>query len=228
MNLPNYLTLSRIASVPLLIWFLSPKCHWFYHPGDRELAAAGIFILASVTDGVDGYLARKRGQVTTLGMLLDPLADKLMVAAAFIALVQFNPSIVPAWVAVIVIGREFLVSGLRSIASSEGFTIEASDLGKFKMVVQIVAIVAAIIHHNWLEVEFGRFTLPVEIIARTAMWIMVTLSLVSAVDYFTAFWRKIDHSVQKTRATRRPFVLSRRKRHDLQAAAEKVEPAREP
>ena len=228
MNLPNYLTLSRIASVPLLIWFLSPKCHWFYHPGDRELAAAGIFILASVTDGVDGYLARKRGQVTTLGMLLDPLADKLMVAAAFIALVQFNPSIVPAWVAVIVIGREFLVSGLRSIASSEGFTIEASDLGKFKMVVQIVAIVAAIIHHNWLEVEFGRFTLPVEIIARTAMWIMVTLSLVSAVDYFTAFWRKIDHSVQKTRAARRPFVLSRRKRHDLQAAAEKVEPAREP
>ena len=227
MNLPNYLTLSRIASVPLLIWFLSPKCHWFYHPGDRELAAAGIFILASVTDGVDGYLARKRGQVTTLGMLLDPLADKLMVAAAFIALVQFNPSIVPAWVAVIVIGREFLVSGLRSIASSEGFTIEASDLGKFKMVVQIVAIVAAIIHHNWLEVEFGRFTLPVEIIARTAMWIMVTLSLVSAVDYFAAFWRKIDRSVQKTRA-RRPFVLSRRKHHDLQASAESVKPAREP
>ncbi len=224
--MPNYLTLSRIASVPLLIWFLSPKCHWFYHPGDRELAAASLFILASVTDGVDGYLARKRGQVTTLGMLLDPLADKLMVAAAFIALVQFNPSIVPAWIAVIVIGREFLVSGLRSIASSEGFTIEASDLGKFKMVVQIVAIVAAIIHHNWLELDLRWFTLPVEIIARMAMWIMVTLSLVSAVDYFAAFWRKIDRSVQKTRL-RRPFVLSRRKRHDLQAA-EKAKPAREP
>jgi len=233
LNLPNYLTLSRIASVPLLIWFLSPKCHWFYHPGDRELAAASLFILASVTDGVDGYLARKRNQVTTLGMLLDPLADKLMVAAAFIALVQFNPTIVPAWVAVIVIFREFLVSGLRSIAASEGFTIEASDLGKFKMVVQIIAVVAAILQHNWLEVQFGRFTFPVEIIARLAMWIMVTISLISAVDYFAAFWRKIDHSAQTTRR-RRPFVLSRRKRHDLQAGEEKEaaeahpEPAREP
>lgn len=211
MNLPNYLTLSRIASVPLLIWLLSPKCTWFTVPGHRELAAATLFILASITDGVDGYLARKRGQVTTLGMLLDPLADKLMVAAAFVALVQFNPTIVPAWVAVIVIGREFLVSGLRSIAASEGFTIEASDLGKFKMVVQIVAIVAAIIHHNWLEFDLGVFTVHVEIIARTAMWFMVAISLISAFDYFVAFWRKIDRSVQKTRR-RRPFVLSRRKK----------------
>jgi CDP-diacylglycerol--glycerol-3-phosphate 3-phosphatidyltransferase len=210
-NLPNYLTLSRIASVPLLIWLLSPKCTWFTVPGHRELAAATLFILASITDGVDGYLARKRGQVTTLGMLLDPLADKLMVAAAFVALVQFNPTIVPAWVAVIVIGREFLVSGLRSIAASEGFTIEASDLGKFKMVVQIVAIVAAIIHHNWLEFDLGVFTVHVEIIARTAMWFMVAISLISAFDYFVAFWRKIDRSVQKTRR-RRPFVLSRRKK----------------
>jgi CDP-diacylglycerol--glycerol-3-phosphate 3-phosphatidyltransferase len=217
-NLPNYLTLSRIASVPLLIWFLSPKDMWFTRPGERELAAATLFILASITDGVDGYLARKRGQVTTLGMLLDPLADKLMVAAAFIALVQFNPTIVPAWVAVIVIGREFLVSGLRSIAASEGFTIEASDLGKFKMVVQIVAIVAAIIHHNWLELHIGAFTLDVEIIARTAMWFMVAISLISAFDYFFAFWRKIDHSVQKTRR-RRPFVLSRRKKQQADAEA---------
>ena len=220
MNLPNYLTLSRIASVPLLIWFLSPKCWWFTAPGHRELAAVTLFILASITDGVDGYLARKRGQVTTLGMLLDPLADKLLIAGAFIALVQFNPTIVPAWVAVLVIAREFLVSGLRSIASSEGFTIEASDLGKFKMVVQIVAISLAIVHHNWLEMDFRVFTLPVEIVARTAMWIMVTISLISASDYFAAFWRKIDHSAQKTRR-RRPFVLSRRKKQ----AQAGVEPA---
>jgi len=114
-------------------------------------------------------------------MLLDPLADKLMVAAAFIALVQFNLRSFRL-VAVIVIGREFLVSGLRSIAASEGFTIEASDLGKFKMVVQIVAIVAAIIHHHWEELHIGAFSLDVEIIARTAMWFMVTISLISAFE----------------------------------------------
>lgn len=219
MNLPNYLTLSRIASVPVLIWLLSPKLPWFAdrlhiefldRPGVPEVLAAGLFILASITDGLDGYLARKRNQVTTLGMLLDPLADKLMVAGAFITLVQFNPSIVPAWIAVLVIAREFLVSGLRSIASAEGFTIEASDLGKFKMVVQIVAIVAAIIHHRWVTLEFGVFHMDVEIIARTAMWFMVGISLISAADYFIAFWQKIDKSVQTT--MRRPFVLSRRKK----------------
>ena len=102
-----------------------------------------------MTDGIDGYLARKRGQITTMGILLDPLADKLLIAAAFIVLVQINPSLVPAWVAIVVIGREFLVSGLRSIAASEGFTIEASELGKFKMVVQIVAVVAVILDHRW-------------------------------------------------------------------------------
>src|SRR5579859_3505020 len=85
--------------------------------GEREIVAATIFILASITDGIDGYLARKRGQVTPLGMLLDPLADKLWIAAAFIALVQFNPLMVPAWIAVVIIAREFLVSGLRSIAA---------------------------------------------------------------------------------------------------------------
>src|SRR3954463_3238266 len=186
--------------------------------GEREIVAATIFILASLTDGLDGYLARHRNQVTTLGMLLDPLADKLWITAGFVSLVQFNPKMVPAWIAVVIIGREFLVSGLRSIAASEGFTIEASDLGKFKMVVQIVAIVAAIVHHNWLELKIGVFVLPVEIIARTAMWFMVALSLISAFDYFFAFWRKIDRSVQKTRR-RRPFVLSRRKKQQ-QADAE--------
>ena len=103
---------------------------------------------------IDGYLARKRAQVTTMGMLLDPVADKLLIAAAFITLVQFNPRIVPAWMAVIIIGREFLVSGLRSIAASEGFTIQASDLGKMKMLVQIVSVVAAIIDHHWTHLPW--------------------------------------------------------------------------
>src|SRR6202522_102492 len=131
--------MSRIVMIPLLLWILSSKFPWQGPEGWQELAAAVVFILASITDGIDGYLARKRGQITTMGVLLDPLADKLLIAAAFITLVQFNPSMVPAWIAVIIIGREFLVSGLRSIAASEGFAIEASDLGKFKMVVQIVS-----------------------------------------------------------------------------------------
>lgn len=229
MNLPNYLTMSRIFSVPLLIWLLSPKLPWFAErlgapwlvsAGTPERLAAGLFVLASITDGLDGYLARRRGQITSLGTLLDPLADKLMVAGAFVALVQFNPAIVPAWVAVLVIAREFLVSGLRSIAVQEGFTIEASDLGKLKMVVQIVAIVAAILHHHWLFIELPvvRLDLDVELIARAAMWFMVTISLISAWDYFYGFWQKIDHSATRSRK-RRMFVLSRKKKPAGEAGA---------
>ena len=155
MNLPNSITLSRIASVPLLIWILSPHFPWTGHGatglrgGEQEIIASLVFIAASITDGLDGYLARRRNQITTMGMLLDPLADKLMVTAAYILLVAYNPRIVPPWIAVLVIGREFLVSGLRSIASSEGFTIEASEIGKLKTVIQIVSVVAAILAHRW-------------------------------------------------------------------------------
>ena len=183
MNLPNYITLSRIFSVPIFIWLLSSSL-FSNSNGDKELAASALFILASITDGLDGYLARKRGQVTTIGMLLDPLADKLMIAAAFISLVQFNPHIVPAWIAVIIIGREFLVSGLRGIAASEGFTIQASELGKLKMVVQIVSVVAAILDHHWLAWHVSGFIFSLDLIARLAIWFMVGVSIVSAVDYF--------------------------------------------
>src|SRR5271155_4666036 len=117
--------MGRIFSVPLLIWMLSPHFPLHGPNGEQELFTSIFFILVSISDGVDGYLARRRGQITTIGMLLDPLADKLLIAAAFIALVQLNPSLVPAWIAILVIGREFLVSGLRSIAASGGFTIEA-------------------------------------------------------------------------------------------------------
>src|SRR5919109_1128136 len=155
-NLPNSITLTRIFSIPLLIWILSTN-RFHSVDGQQELLASALFIAAAITDGIDGYLARHRGQITTMGMLLDPLADKLLVAAAFVTLVQLNPRVVPAWMAVVIIGREFLVSGLRSIAASEGFTIEASDLGKFKMVVQIVAVVAAILDHHWQNWYIGSF-----------------------------------------------------------------------
>src|SRR5215468_957142 len=160
--------------------------------GERELLASLIFIAAAVTDGIDGYLARKRNEITTIGILLDPLADKLLIAAAFVTLVQLNPSLVPAWIAVVVIGREFLVSGLRSIAASEGFTIEASELGKLKMVTQIVSVVAAILAIRWTEwVFFGVFVIAVRMIAIWAIWFMVAVSVISAADYFWGFWKKI-------------------------------------
>ncbi len=215
MNLPNSITLSRIFSIPLLIWILSSS-RFSSFTGQKELFASALFIAASITDGIDGYLARKRGQITTMGMLLDPLADKLLIAAAFITLVQFNPSLVPAWMAVVIIGREFLVSGLRSIAASEGFTIEASDLGKFKMVVQIVSVVAVILDHRWKEWPVaGNYVFPVHWIALFAIWFMVGLSLVSAFDYFKAFWSKIDR--QAARSRRRAFVLSRRRKNNVPA-----------
>ncbi len=212
-NLPNSITLTRIFSIPLLIWILSTSR--FHGTGGEKELLASVFIAASITDGIDGYLARKRGQITTIGMLLDPLADKLLIAAAFVTLVQFNPSLVPAWVAVVIIAREFLVSGLRSIAASEGFTIEASDLGKFKMLVQIVSVVAVILDHRWKAWYVGRYIFPVHWIAFLAIWFMVFLSLVSAVDYFAAFWSKIDRRVVKRR--RRAFVLSRRRKRDVPA-----------
>ena len=210
MNLPNSITLTRIFSIPLLIWLLSTS-HFRAFNGEQELLASALFIAASITDGIDGYLARRRDQITTMGMLLDPLADKLLIAAAFIALVQFNPSLVPAWVAVVIIAREFLVSGLRSIAASEGFTIEASNLGKFKMLVQIVSVVAVILDHSWKVWPVGPYIFPVHWIALVSIWFMVFLSLVSAIDYFAAFWSKIDRQVVRSR--RRAFVLSRRKRN---------------
>ena len=216
MNLPNYITLTRIFSIPVLIWILSSN-RFSSTNGDRELLASLVFIAASVTDAIDGYLARKREQVTTLGMLLDPVADKLLIAAAFVTLVQFNPRVVPAWMAVIIIGREFLVSGLRSIAASEGFTIQASDLGKLKMMVQIVSVVAAIVDHHWTHLPWYFLNVPVHPVALISIWVMVGLSLWSAIDYFVAFWAQIDQTAVKRRR-RRAFVLSRRrKRNDVPA-----------
>ena len=217
LNLPNSMTMSRIASVPVLIWLLSGS--FPYHGHEQEVLASGLFIAASITDGLDGYLARRRGQITTMGMLLDPLADKLLVTAGYICLVSFNPAIVPPWIAVLVIGREFLVSGLRSIAANEGFTIDASELGKLKTVIQIVSVVAAILAHGWdawwvgpgWRTGSGWFFVPVHVIALTAIYWMTIVSIISAADYFVAFWGKIDHASAKARK-RRSSVLSRRKK----------------
>ncbi|HUX46124.1 MAG TPA: CDP-diacylglycerol--glycerol-3-phosphate 3-phosphatidyltransferase [Terracidiphilus sp.] len=207
MNLPNSITMSRIVMIPLLLWILSPHFPW-QSGGEQEILASVLFILASITDGVDGYLARKRGQITTMGMLLDPLADKVMVTAALIALVAYNPEVVKVWIAVVIISREFLISGLRSIASSEGFTIQASDLGKLKTVLQIVTVVSAILAHRWFDWQFGLLVIPVRWIAIAAIYFTVLVSVISAIDYFVGFWKQIDRA---SRDRRKSFVLTRRK-----------------
>ena len=140
MNLPNALTLLRIFFVPFLVVVLltrEPNVVLWGVPIPFVIWGVLILLVAAATDWADGFLARRRGQETTLGILLDPIADKLLISAAFISLVQMG--LVPAWMVVIIIGREFTVSGLRSIASAEGLTIQASTLGKTKMVLQVLA-----------------------------------------------------------------------------------------
>jgi CDP-diacylglycerol--glycerol-3-phosphate 3-phosphatidyltransferase len=207
MNLPNSITLSRIAMIPLLLWILSTHFPW-QQRGEQEMLASILFVLASITDGLDGYLARKRGQITTMGMLLDPIADKIMVTGALIALVAYNPQVVKVWIVVVIIGREFLISGLRSIASSEGFTIQASDLGKLKTVTQIVAVVSAILAHHWNQWVFGLVVLPIRWFAVAAIYFTVLVSIISAIDYFVGFWKRVDHA---SKDRRKAFVLERRK-----------------
>jgi CDP-diacylglycerol--glycerol-3-phosphate 3-phosphatidyltransferase len=208
MNLPNSITMSRIVMIPLLLWILSPHFPWQGQNGTQEIAASALFVLASISDGLDGYLARRRGQITTMGMLLDPIADKIMVTAALIALVAYNPQVVKVWIAVVIIGREFVISGLRSIAASEGFTITASELGKLKTVIQIVAVVSAILAHRWETWQIGVLVVPVRWYAVAAVYFAVAVSTISAIDYFVGFWRQIDHA---SKDRRRTSVLSRGK-----------------
>jgi len=211
-NLPNSITMGRIFCVPVLIWMLSPHFpHGGWH-GEQEVIASLFFIIVSISDGIDGFLARRRGQITTMGMLLDPIADKLLITSAYVALVEFNPHVVKPWIVVVVVGREFLVSGLRSIASTEGFTIEASDVGKLKTVIQIVSVVAATLDRGWLVWHFGWFIVPVHLIAVVGIYYMAGVSIISAVDYFVAFWRKIDKATATRRRTDNDLVLSRRKK----------------
>ncbi len=167
-----------------------------------------VFLLASLTDGVDGYLARRRRQVTTLGTLLSPLADKLLVATAYIALVRFAPTLVPGWIAVLIVGREFLVTGLRSVAVQEGMKLEVRDIGKLKTVLQATSVMAVLMAHAWKHWPVGGMVLPGEAIAVGAIWLMLVVSLLSACVYFRAFWAAaLAQSRQRSKPI--PFVLPR-------------------
>ena len=203
MNVPNFLTISRIFFVPLLVAALVQQDVKILVRGmvfTNDWLALGIFLVAAVTDLLDGYLARRWGQVTTIGTLLDPIADKLLVSAALISLVQIRA--IPAWMVVLIIGREFAVSGLRSIAAAEGYTIAASDLGKTKTISQVVAISAV-----FLSLRHTFFLTP----AYWLMWAVVVFSLLSALDYFWKFWRRVDTKV-KNRRRRELLVMARLER----------------
>ena len=173
-NLPNSLTLFRIFLVPFLVVVLLTKF------SGREYAGLAIFLVAAITDFFDGFIARRRNQITRLGVLLDPIADKLLMSAAFISLVELQYA--KAWMVVIIIGREFAVSGLRAIAAQQGVTIAASPLGKSKMVAEVVAVSLLILGH-----ELGEFLF----IGNIALWVVMLFALVSGVQYFARFARAV-------------------------------------
>jgi len=178
LNLPNLLTLMRILLVPVVVVALldaTPNGSWL---------AAGVFALAAVTDGVDGYLARSRASITTFGKVMDPIADKLLIAAALISLVSLDR--LAGWVAMVIIAREFAVSGLRVAAGQQGVVIPASPLGKVKTVVQVGTVFVLIAVDDtgmwWVQ---------------ALVYVMVFVTVVSGGDYFLNFRRKIDEARQK-------------------------------
>jgi CDP-diacylglycerol--glycerol-3-phosphate 3-phosphatidyltransferase len=200
--IPNVLTILRIFFVPLLVAALVEQDVGFRLGSftvTNEWLALAIFLSAAATDLLDGYLARRWKQVTTIGTLLDPIADKLLVSAALISLVQVRA--LPGWMAILIIGREFAVSGLRAIAAAEGYTIRASDLGKTKMVSQVVAISCMLlsVRHPALR-QPGMFL----------MWGVVFFAMLSAFSYFGKFWHKVDEGVKNRR--RRELLTLERKR----------------
>ena len=191
MNIPNSLTLLRIFFVPLLVAALVQERFGLHIWGMRvthEWLGLAIFLCAAATDLLDGHLARRWRQVTTIGTLLDPIADKLLVSAALISLVEVR--VLPAYMAILIISREFAVSGLRAIAAAEGYTVKASDLGKTKMLSQVVAISCMLISVGHRQFRAAGMVL---------MWIVVFFAILSAMSYFRKFWRKVDGRIKKRR-----------------------------
>lgn len=199
MNLPNKLTLSRIFFVPVFMFFIVPFPDWMlggslsfirslndFIINYGSYIAAGVFIIASSTDVVDGYIARKRKQVTRFGKFLDPIADKLLVTAALIALVQSNA--ISGWPAMLIIAREFIVTGLRLVAAGEGIVIAASNLGKLKTITQDIAIVAILLNNFPISLfttfPFGDY----------AMLAAVVITLYSLYDYIKKNIKVIDYN----------------------------------
>ncbi len=178
-TLPNSLTFFRVACIPILVLLL-----FFSHKATSFLAAL-VFALASISDLLDGFLARRRKMVTTFGQFLDPLADKLIVSAALIMLIPLGR--VPAWMVVVIVGRELAITGLRTIAVSEGKVISANGLGKKKMVFQIVAILGLLLHYEYFGVNF-------HLVGMFFLWLAVVLTLWSGFNYFRRFWHVLEEN----------------------------------
>ncbi len=185
-NIPNILTLMRIAAIPVMTVLLMS--------GSRETCfwAAALFSAASFTDWLDGYLARRMGIVTVFGKFLDPIADKLIVMAALIMIIPFGRA--PAWMVLIILSREIIITGLRGIASSEGIVISASDLGKFKTIFQIVAIIALLLHYDYhwfFSVDHPLLVVNMHNVGMFYLWIAFVITVWSGVDYLVKFVRVI-------------------------------------
>src|SRR5579863_7923418 len=192
MNLPNSLTVSRIFLVPLLVVVLLTKFEGHQIFGvPTEIVGALIFAVASLTDWADGYLARRRKQITPLGQVIDPLADKLLTSAALISLVRMD--LAQSWMVAVIIGREFAVTALRSLAYARGVAMPASPLGKIKMVAQVVAILALILAHGQNRLFY--------LLGQASLWVVVVTALVSAADYFRRFNDILSPRVAEFRVT---------------------------
>ncbi len=176
LNLPNVLTLLRILLIPVFIEVYQISSSW------HSQIAASVFLLASATDFLDGYVARRCGQITKLGRLLDPVADKLLIVSALILLVAYDR--VSSWLAILIVGREFAVMGLRSIALSEGITIPVETTGKYKMVLQTAAIFFLILDSHSIFLNF-------RLLGTVLLWLSVIMAIVSGGQYFYRFWREM-------------------------------------
>ena len=188
MNLPNALTVGRIFLVPLLVVVLLTKFEGRLILGVRkELVGAAIFGIASLTDVLDGYLARRRKQITTLGQLMDPLADKLLITAALVSLVQMD--LAPAWIVAVILGREFAVTVLRSIAHAKGLVIPASPLGKIKMIAEVIAVLLLILGGSVEAVREWPLR-ELFILGTIALWVAMVTATISGVDYYRKFNRR--------------------------------------
>ncbi len=184
LNLPNKLTLIRVLIVPVVVVVILTNV--------SDWVALGFFLLAAITDFADGYLARSRKQVTVLGKLMDPIADKLLVGGALISLVEIGRA--PAWLVVIIVGREFAVNGLRAVAASQHIVIPSGSLGKTKMVAQVVAIGFLILDVPLYTLQWGASTLELTA-GYVLLWIAGILTVLSGIDYYIQGLKRIDMSL---------------------------------
>lgn len=176
LSLPNALTIIRVAAIPIILILL------FYPERIYQLITAFFFLLVAVTDTVDGYLARRRGIVTTLGKFLDPLADKLLIVTALIALIPARG--IPAWMVIVIVGREIAVTGLRGIAVSQDIVIAASALGKYKTVFEVASIFFLIFKEEFLSIDFHQ-------VGMVLLWVALVMAVLSGIDYFKKFINSI-------------------------------------